>query len=504
MIEVLPIKALHDEDGPIFGRLNVLLSKLASLDLAVAGGIVVTPPNLKLKTTLEQYNFSTYEVIEQSLVLVKKDLEKIPVPDILIQEIGEHGNFLVGAETVKGANQLWTLLISNWIEDLKALIWRRGFAPGITENLESQVVIFTKNLVAFGKTGIDNDGEVTISILQGKLEAGQLKELDELVERADKKLIIPYEFSWILDSAIKLSGIRPYTPPNAIPTEVGRSRSIESGVRDSSAQRLARNDELKSAVKLFLDLSVGEVPQTDFEGSYLIGEKLYDLNKPGESFDNLVLKLAEVGSLDKPVLLKLADKSEGMGKVRGTLRLLHQKSLLDSFTEAINFVRENRTLFNIHMVLPFVRGISEFNALKRELALKKLTRGNLVQIWMEVAVPENIINLEEYIVAGLDGLVFNLDELLSHLSGFDLNEQELLFYKKDAKALLNFLGDGFKLAHKLKVPVVAYGSVILYPEVLEFMVENGVYGVVVERYEADAGKSLLQKMEKKLILKRAS
>ncbi|EKD90064.1 MAG: hypothetical protein ACD_32C00049G0001, partial [uncultured bacterium] len=32
---------------------------------------------------------------------------------------------------------------------------------------------------------------------------------------------------------------------------------------------------------------------------------------------------------NSPVFLKLADKSEGMGRVRGSLRLLHQKSLFD-------------------------------------------------------------------------------------------------------------------------------------------------------------------------------
>ena len=368
------------------------------------------------------------------------------------------------------------------------------------------IVVFTSHLKAYGATGLDEEGEVTVSIAHGKIGPEQLKELDEVVVEANKRLLIPHEFNWILDGGVKLCGIKPYTPPIVIPANAGiQSKDNIYGSPIRSGMTNGGNEKgTKNVVKILLDLSVGEIPPTDFDGIYLVGEKIYDLNKPQDSFDKLVLKIVECGNTGKPVLLKLADKSEGMGKVRGALRLIHQKNLFDSFVEAVNFVREQKAWRNIQLVIPFVRGVSEFSEVKRLLAMKKLTRGNSVQIWMEVCIPENILNLEEYAVVGLDGFVLNMDELMSHINGFDLGEQELLYYKKDVKALLNFLEDGLKLAHKLKIPYIATGSIVLYPEVLEFLVEHGVYGVVVERYEADASKNFLQKMEKKLILSKSS
>ena len=193
-----------------------------------------------------------------------------------------------------------------------------------------------------------------------------------------------------------------------------------------------------------------------------------------------------------------------MGKVRGTLRLIHQKSLLDPMVEALDFVRHKKALLNVHIVIPFVRGVKELSRIKRELAAKKLMRKNSLQIWMEVAVPENIINLEDYLVIGVDGVVLNLDELSAHFGGYDYNASDLAHYKHEVSGLLKFLEDGIKLLHKSKVPFIAYGSLSLNPGVLDFLIEKGVYGMVVERYEAPSMVDLLHQAEKRMILRRAS
>jgi len=88
MIEALPIRSLTEEDAPIFGSLNVSLGKLLRSGLLVSPGIVVTAPNLKLKTILEHYNFGTKEVFTQSITLIQKEINKIPIPQVLIKEIG--------------------------------------------------------------------------------------------------------------------------------------------------------------------------------------------------------------------------------------------------------------------------------------------------------------------------------------------------------------------------------------------------------------------------------
>lgn len=497
MIEVLPIKVLTDGDSQIFGSLNVALGKLYRADLPVGDGIVVTAPDIHLRTILEHYNFGSKEVFEQSLTLVRREISSTPVPEILEKETKGKNNLLLSSKKIKGIKNLWIELLNIWTGEIKNRLWEDGFYPGITEGLDSQVVIFLKKLEALGNAYFDPlQDDSVINVREGRLHPNDLKKLDEIVRDANKKLFIPHEYEWIVDRGMKLVGIKPYTQsiaPQLVTPDV--STYDTPGV---SKQR-------RSTVKVFMDLSTGLVVEREVDGVYIASEKKFDLNKPRDSFEDMLFRLIESAMTfpNSPILFKLADKSEGMGKARGTLRLLHQKNLLDPMLEALDFARHKRKLNNIHIVVPFVRGINEFLQIKRELAVKKLGRKNSLQLWLEVAVPENLVNLEDYLVAGLDGVVLNLDELIAHLNGFDTTQEDLIFYKNEVSGLLKFIEDGLKLMHKARVPFIAVGSLSLYPQVLEYLVDKGVYGIVVERYEAPSVHDLLHQAEKRMILRKA-
>src|SRR3989344_5837131 len=470
MIEILPIKVLRDEDGPIFGSLNVSLGKLARLGIPVPNGIIITPPALKLKTTLEHFDFGSNELFEQSLNLVKKEIEKIPAPEILQKEVKNQTLFIAGNQKVKTVSKLWLNLLYIWIEEIKSRLWRDGFYPGITENLDPQVVIFVKNPEAFGTSLYEPEiDETIIDTVFGNLLPLESKKLDELTQL--KRLLIPHKFEWVLDNGLKIAKVLPYTPGVQADTPgVNVEMSAEFHTGGEVEVR-----KTKSAVKVFLDLSIGlAVDRAD--GIFISSEKIFDLSKPQTSFEELIFKLVEAGNTysGKLVLVKFADMSEGMGKIRGTLRLLHQKSLFDPLCEAILFARNKKDLLNINIVIPFVRGVSELQQIKRELAAKKLMRKNSLQQWLELAVPENIINLEEYLITGVDGVVLNLDELSSHFGGYDHKQEDVAHYKHEVTG------------------------------VFKFLVEKGVSGIVVERYEAPAVSDLLHQAEKRMILGRVS
>lgn len=503
MVEILPIRVLREEDGPIFGSLNVVLAKLSRANLPVAPGVVVTPPNLKLKTVLEHHDFASKEVFEQSLILVKKEINFTPVPEILIRETGKHKQFFLKGDLIKSTKNVWLSLLNIWLGQIKNRLWNEGFYKGITENLDSQVVIFVKKVEAYGSVYFDSLGDDSvINIEQGKVHPNDLKNLDELVRIANRKLFMPHEYEWVVDGGVKIVGVKPYTPS----TDETVSQAYQPGLQPQlQTGFVGTSVKTKSAIKVFMDLSTGLVVEKDVDGVYISSEKIFDLNKPRKSFEDLVLRVVEEATTfeGRPILFKLADKSEGMGKVRGTLRLLHQKSLLDPMMDALDFVRHKRGLKNVHIVVPFVRGVNELLQIKRELAVKKLSRKNSLELWLEVAVPENIVNLEDYLVAGLDGVVLNLDELIAHLNGFDATQEDLMFYKNEVSGLLKFIEDGLRTLHKSKAPFIVTGSLSLYPEVLEFLVEKGVFGVVVERYEAPSAHDLLLHAERRLVMRRS-
>lgn len=503
MIEILPIKILTDEDSPIFGKLNTDLGKLGRNGLPIALGVVITVPDLKLKTTLEHYDFGKKEIFEQSLILVRKEITSIPIPEILLKEARKHKQFLVNEVLVKSIKDLWILLIDTWLAQIKQRLWKDGFHKGLTASLDPQIVIFVKDVKCWGSAYFDSiQDDTVINIKKGKLHPNDLKKLDEIVKEANKKLFIPHEYEWMVDpdsigvdGGVKIVGLKPYTQP------------VIAEYPDVSIQHTpgVGKSKTKSVVKIFLDLSLGLVVEREVDGVYIASEKIFDLNHPNDSFENLVFKLVESAMTfpNYPIFCKLADKSEGMGRVRGTLRLLHQKSLFDPLVSALDFVRHKKGLTNVHIVVPFVRGVSELLQIKRELAVKKLSRKNSLQLWMEVGVPENILNLDNYLVEGIDGIVFNLDELIGFIGGFDKEEGELIFYKNEVDGLLKFLEDGVKLMHKSKIPFIAYGSLALNPKVLEFLIEKGVYGIVVERFEAESSYEHLREAEKRMVLRKA-
>ena len=180
-----------------------------------------------------------------------------------------------------------------------------------------------------------------INVGLGKPHANDLRKIHDLVLEANKKLFIPHEYDWIVDRGVKLTGIKPYTLP-VIPANAGiytnkQSFSTNKWIPFRRTSDQVRDDIKKSTVKIFLDLSNGLVVDKEADGVFIASEKIFDLNKSRDSFENLVFKLVE-SSLSfphSPILLKLADISEGMGKVRGSLRLLHQKSLFDPMIQAL-------------------------------------------------------------------------------------------------------------------------------------------------------------------------
>ena len=344
-----------------------------------------------------------------------------------------------------------------------------GFVT-IAPNIEPKVEIIIKNLKASGSAYYDPFSEdVLIDIKSGKPHPRDLKKIVELVNLANKKLFIPHVYEWIFDGEVKLIRLTPYTP------------QVQGYTPDAPAQidKKFTPSKARSAVKVFLDLSEGLVVEKEVDGIFIASEKISD-------FDELTFKLVESAATfsTSPVLLKLAAK-------------------LEPILAALDFARHKKGLNNIHIVIPNVRTPNEFMQIKGELAFKKLMRKNSLELWLELSVPENIINLEEYLTLGLDGVVLNLDELIAHLNGFDLKDQEFASYKKEVKGMLRFLEDGIKILHKTEHKFLAFGSMSLYSEVLDFLVERGVYGIVVERYEAHSANDYLYQAEKRLILRRS-
>ncbi len=195
-----------------------------------------------------------------------------------------------------------------------------------------------------------------------------------------------------------------------------------------------------------------------------------------------IAKLSEIASEfpAKTVIFKLADIKSVDSNIRGTLRLIHDQNLLKKEIGVYLFARNKKQLYNTQIAVPYVRSVDEFLQLKRDLASFGISRKGSLKMWLEIGVPENIINLEKYLVAGLDGVILNLDELINLISGVNFKSSEAIFYKEQLESLKLFLEDGIKILNKAKIPVIFQGNLAWDERILEYVVEKGIWGLSVD------------------------
>lgn len=485
-MEILPIKLITQEDQEIFGADNFNLAKLVRTGFPVAKGYALTPPDIQLNTVLKNFDYKNREVFEQSFTLMKRQINEIPEPEEFKKAFEKGKNFYISGNQVKGVKNLWTHLLNSWLDQLRHRIWNEGFASSLNKILTPQTVFILDNVQAEIKSFFDPDTKDVVIESKDKLNPKILQAVDELTISANKKLFLPQVYRFILTKGrVELVDVKPFTqtlPGSVIPQVV---------ISKTEQKRI-----VKSAVKVFLNLSSGFAIEKNIDGILIESDYALDV-------DSLIFKIAE-SALTFPhqtVIFKLPDDSEH--EVRGCLKLVHQSKMLNQLAEIILFIRNKKSLYNIKVGIPYVRSALEYLQLKRELAVRGIIRKGSFGFWLEFAVPENLINLEEYLVAGFDGAIINLDSLWSLLGGAESGV--VVFYKNEVNTLAKFLKAPIKALHKAKIPILITGQLSLHPDILDFLVEAGIWGVVANsNIEAESLPEHLNWTEKRMLFKKLS
>lgn len=454
-MEILPIKSIREEDSPVVGQNIVSLAKLAQSGLPVADGVVVFPPEIKLKTILERFKYPGKEVFEQSLHIVKREVTKIPPPDDLMHALS-------GKKI--DTRQLWLGLLDVWLEQIRSKIWREGFSPDLVSILLAQPVFFVKKIQTRGHAFYDyhKDG-ISITLIEGVLDDNQKIEVEELVKKADKKLFIQHIYHFIDGGGIKLVKVSPFTQyPSTLTTH-----------HDQKPLKNERTKPAKTAVKVFFDpvdtLRFSQVA----DGIFISSENLWDR-------DTKILQLVEAATskIENPVIYKFPGESKVYRNIKGAVALIHDQKLFAENSQIFLFARNKKMLSNIQIGLPFTRSVLEFATLKRELAASGITRKSSLKMYLEMAIPENFINLEKYIEIGVDGVVISLDDLSYWIEGFGNVIENDYIASSYVENLIKFLNDGVKILRKNRVAVIIKGRAASHDEMLEFIVKNGISGAI--------------------------
>ncbi|HSH31538.1 MAG TPA: putative PEP-binding protein, partial [Candidatus Saccharimonadales bacterium] len=200
---------------------------------------------------------------------------------------------------------------------------------------------------------------------------------------------------------------------------------------------------------------------------------------------------------DRPVVLRLTDfktnelqNLEGGSKfedpeenpmlgLRGAARYMQQPEVFALEVEAIRRVRE--TYPNLYAMVPFVRTVAELEWVLNFLAEHGLERGPNFKVWMMAEVPSNVILLDKFIAAGLDGVSIGSNDLTQLILGIDRDNEKLCEVGNELDpAVLWALEDIVTTARSLGATVGICGQAPSdHPRLVQMLVEWGVTSISV-------------------------
>lgn len=186
---------------------------------------------------------------------------------------------------------------------------------------------------------------------------------------------------------------------------------------------------------------------------------------------------------------------------RGAYRYIKDEAVFNLELEAIKTVRNKMGFKNLHLMIPFIRTVDELIAVKRNISAAGLTRSNSFKLWMMVEIPANVILLDEFIKAGIDGISIGSNDLTMLILGTDRdNEMVASEFDENNPAVLWALEHAIKTANKHGITSSLCGQAASqYPDLVEKLVRWGITSVSVSPDAVDSTRRNIAFIEKRIL-----
>lgn len=189
---------------------------------------------------------------------------------------------------------------------------------------------------------------------------------------------------------------------------------------------------------------------------------------------------------------------------RGCFRYIKEPDLFKLEIQAIKKVREEQGFKNLHLMIPFVRTVDELAKVKKFLAEEKLEKNKDFKLWIMVEVPSTVILIEDFCQMGIDGVSIGSNDLTQLTLGVD-RDNALLAEEFDERneAVLQSIKKVIEVcrAHKVTVSICGQAPSV-YPEICEFLVENGITSISVNPDVIEQTRQLVAAVEQKILFKK--
>jgi pyruvate,water dikinase len=188
---------------------------------------------------------------------------------------------------------------------------------------------------------------------------------------------------------------------------------------------------------------------------------------------------------------------------RGAARYIADPRVFELELEAIKTVRNKMGHKNLHMMIPFVRTPKELMDVKKIIAASGLTRSAAFKLWLMVEIPTNVIRIEEFLDAGIDGVSIGSNDLTMLMLGTDRDNSEVAhdFSELDPTLLWAF-EHVIAACNKRGVTSSMCGQAPSdYPELVEKLVSWGITSVSVNADAIDLVRETVYEAENRRVHK---
>ena len=189
---------------------------------------------------------------------------------------------------------------------------------------------------------------------------------------------------------------------------------------------------------------------------------------------------------------------------RGCGRYISEPEVFSLELSAIKKVREEYSMKNLWLMLPFVRRIGELRAIKEMLKSHGIHHTLDFNLWIMVEVPSTVFLIDQFCEEGIDGVSIGSNDLTQLILGIDRDNATLAEgFDERNHAVLRAIERVVKVCNEKRVTCSICGQApSVYPDFAEKLVEMGITSISVNPDAVERTKRNVASAEMKVLLKR--
>lgn len=228
------------------------------------------------------------------------------------------------------------------------------------------------------------------------------------------------------------------------------------------------------------------------------------LDKKYELINEIYYKIKSTDLKDKPIWYKLLDVGDEFISLRGIRKSLNNVDLLRAEIEAIKRLHDEG-LNNVGIVLPMVTNIGEIRKVKEILKEFELEPLENIELGVIIETPAAVQIIKEICEEDIDFVSINLENLTQFSLVLDKNKEDIAldFYDEMHPAILRQIQNVVNVCKENNIEINVFSREINYEEMVEFLVNVGIDSITVKEEDFDVVKEIINKSEKRLLLKAA-